>query len=103
MVVRPLALLANRDHTGRTTRPSRHAATRSPSQIPTRRKYDPEQARYFAQRFEAVVSNVERFIQGKDDVVRLALVALLAGDTALRRTYQAGKTSLAALCPRRWD
>ncbi|MEI2784617.1 MAG: MoxR family ATPase [Candidatus Nanopelagicales bacterium] len=56
----------------------------------------PEQAQYFAQRFEAVVSNVERFIQGKDDVVRLALVALLAeGHLLMEDVPGTGKTSLA--------
>ena len=56
----------------------------------------PEQAQYFAQRFEAVVSNVERFIQGKDDVVRLALVALLAeGHVLMEDVPGVGKTSLA--------
>lgn len=56
----------------------------------------PEQAQYFAQRFDAVVSNVERFIQGKDDVVRLALVALLAeGHLLMEDVPGTGKTSLA--------
>ena len=56
----------------------------------------PEQAQYFAQRFEAVVSNVERFIQGKDDVVRLALVARLAeGHLLMEDVTGTGKTTLA--------
>ncbi|MFN8127521.1 MAG: AAA family ATPase [Candidatus Nanopelagicales bacterium] len=56
----------------------------------------PEQAQYFAQRFDAVVGNVERFIQGKDDVVRLALVALLAeGHVLMEDVPGTGKTSLA--------
>jgi MoxR-like ATPase len=56
----------------------------------------PDQAQYFAQRFEAVVSNVERFIQGKDDVVRLALIALLAeGHLLMEDVPGTGKTSLA--------
>lgn len=56
----------------------------------------PEQAQYFAQRFEAVVGNVERFIQGKDDVVRLALIALLAeGHVLMEDVPGVGKTSLA--------
>lgn len=57
---------------------------------------NPEQAQYFAQRFEAVVNNVERFIQGKDDVVRLALVSLLAeGHLLMEDVPGTGKTSLA--------
>ena len=56
----------------------------------------PEQAQYFAQRFEAVVGNVERFIQGKDDVVRLALTSLLAeGHLLMEDVPGVGKTSLA--------
>jgi MoxR-like ATPase len=56
----------------------------------------PEQAQYFAQRFEAIVSNVERFIQGKDDVVRLALIGLVAeGHLLMEDVPGVGKTSLA--------
>ncbi len=55
-----------------------------------------EQAQYFSTRFDAIVSNVERFIQGKDAVVRLALIAMLAeGHLLLEDVPGVGKTSLA--------
>lgn len=55
-----------------------------------------EQAQYFATRYDAIVGNVERFIQGKDEVVRLALIALLAeGHLLLEDVPGVGKTSLA--------
>ena len=50
----------------------------------------------FAERFEAVASNVERVIQGKDEVVRLALVCLVAeGHLLIEDVPGVGKTSLA--------
>ena len=50
----------------------------------------------FAERFEAVVANVERVIQGKDEVVRLALVCLVAeGHLLIEDVPGVGKTSLA--------
>jgi MoxR-like ATPase len=50
----------------------------------------------FADRFEAVVGNVERAIQGKGDAVRLALVCLLAeGHLLIEDVPGVGKTSLA--------
>jgi MoxR-like ATPase len=50
----------------------------------------------FAERFEAVASNVERVIQGKDDVVRLALICLVAeGHLLIEDVPGVGKTSLA--------
>ena len=50
----------------------------------------------FSDRFEAVVSNVEQVIQGKDDAVRLALVSLIAeGHLLIEDVPGVGKTSLA--------
>ena len=55
----------------------------------------PEQAQYFAQRFEAVVSTWNSSSR-QDDVVRLALVALLAeGHVLMEDVPGVGKTSLA--------
>ncbi len=55
-----------------------------------------EQAQDFQRRFDAIVSNVETFIQGKDAVVRLALTAMLAeGHLLLEDVPGLGKTSLA--------
>jgi len=49
-----------------------------------------------AQRFEAIATNVEQVIQGKDDVIRLALVCLLAeGHLLIEDVPGVGKTSLA--------
>jgi len=50
----------------------------------------------FADRFEAVVRNVEQAIQGKGDAIRLALVCLLAeGHLLIEDVPGVGKTSLA--------
>jgi MoxR-like ATPase len=50
----------------------------------------------FAARFEAIASNVEQVIQGKDDVIRLALICLLAeGHLLIEDVPGVGKTSLA--------
>ncbi|HET6793557.1 MAG TPA: AAA family ATPase, partial [Acidimicrobiales bacterium] len=50
----------------------------------------------FAAAFDAVVGNVERVIQGKEDVVRLALVCLVAeGHLLIEDVPGVGKTSLA--------
>ena len=50
----------------------------------------------FADRFEAVAQNVERVIQGKDQVVRLALTCLIAeGHLLIEDVPGVGKTSLA--------
>ena len=50
----------------------------------------------FAERFESVATNVERVIQGKDEVVRLALVCLVAeGHLLIEDVPGVGKTSLA--------
>jgi MoxR-like ATPase len=50
----------------------------------------------FADRFEAVVANVEQAIQGKGDAIRLAMVCLLAeGHLLIEDVPGVGKTSLA--------
>ncbi len=50
----------------------------------------------FADRFEGIVENVERVIQGKSDVIRLAVVCLIAeGHLLLEDVPGVGKTSLA--------
>jgi MoxR-like ATPase len=50
----------------------------------------------FADRFEAVVGNVEHVIQGKGDAIRLAMVCLLAeGHLLIEDVPGVGKTSLA--------
>ena len=50
----------------------------------------------FAERFDAIVENVEQVIQGKEDAVRLAVVCLLAeGHLLIEDVPGVGKTSLA--------
>jgi MoxR-like ATPase len=50
----------------------------------------------FADRFDAVVTNVEQVIQGKQDAVRLALVCMVAeGHLLIEDVPGVGKTSLA--------
>ena len=50
----------------------------------------------FADRFEGIVENVERVIQGKSDVIRLAVVCLIAeGHLLIEDVPGVGKTSLA--------
>ena len=56
----------------------------------------PRDLAVFADRFEAVVANVETAIQGKDDAIRLALVCLLAeGHLLIEDVPGVGKTTLA--------
>jgi MoxR-like ATPase len=51
---------------------------------------------YFKSAFESIVGNVEETIQGKEEIVRLALVALLAeGHVLLEDVPGVGKTMLA--------
>jgi MoxR-like ATPase len=51
---------------------------------------------HFKSTFESIVGNVERTIQGKDEIVRLALVSLLAeGHVLLEDVPGVGKTMLA--------
>src|SRR4029077_5817126 len=50
----------------------------------------------FAERFEAVVGNVQQAIQGKPDAIRLALVCLVAeGHLLIEDVPGGGKTQLA--------
>ncbi|HET9442199.1 MAG TPA: MoxR family ATPase [Acidimicrobiales bacterium] len=50
----------------------------------------------YAERFEAVVGNVERVISGKDDAIRLALVCMVAeGHLLIEDVPGVGKTSMA--------
>ncbi|WP_318241407.1 AAA family ATPase [Cellulomonas avistercoris] len=51
---------------------------------------------WFAEQFDALAANVESFIRGKPDVVRMALVCMLAeGHLLLEDVPGTGKTSLA--------
>lgn len=53
-------------------------------------------ATWFAERYEQLVQSVASFIQGKDDVIRMCLVCLLAeGHLLLEEVPGTGKTSLA--------
>src|SRR4026208_2441695 len=55
-----------------------------------------EPAADFADAFNAIVGNVERVIQGKADVIRLALLCLLSeGHLLIEDVPGVGKTSLA--------
>ena len=57
---------------------------------------DPPDFSQFQMLFERIASNCERIIQGKDDVIRLALVALVAeGHLLLEDVPGVGKTMLA--------
>ena len=50
----------------------------------------------FAQKFDAIVANIEEVIQGKDEPIRLALVCLIAeGHLLIEDVPGVGKTSLA--------
>lgn len=56
----------------------------------------PEQARWFAEHFTAIVSNVERVVTGKTEAVRLAVTCLLAeGHLLIEDVPGTGKTTLA--------
>jgi MoxR-like ATPase len=55
-----------------------------------------DQVEWYAERFEALVSNVTSFIRGKDDVVRKAVLCLCAeGHLLVEDVPGVGKTSLA--------
>lgn len=63
---------------------------------PTREALSAQDATAFANSFTAIVTNVQRFIQGKESVVRLALTSLLAeGHLLVEDVPGLGKTSLA--------
>ena len=56
----------------------------------------PEQSRWFARTFDALVANVSQVVLGKDHAVRLVLTAMLAeGHVLLEDAPGTGKTSLA--------
>ena len=60
------------------------------------RRLDAGEITGFADRFEALAGNMERVIQGKDDVVRLSLICLVAeGHLLIEDVPGVGKTSLA--------
>ncbi len=57
---------------------------------------DYEQTAHFAQRFEHLSGNVARVIQGKDEVIRLAIICMLAeGHLLVEDVPGTGKTTLA--------
>ncbi|MBV8386429.1 MAG: AAA family ATPase, partial [Acidimicrobiia bacterium] len=50
----------------------------------------------FAQKFDAIVNNIEEVIQGKDEPIRLAIVCLIAeGHLLIEDVPGVGETSLA--------
>jgi MoxR-like ATPase len=69
---------------------------RAPTVPRSLRGAQPMAAESFAERFDAIVANVERVIKGKNDVVRLTLVAMLAdGHVLFEDMPGTGKTMLA--------
>src|SRR3989441_3071119 len=61
-----------------------------------RQRADARTVASFSDRFEAIVDNVARVIQGKDEAIRLAIVCLLAeGHLLIEDVPGVGKTSLA--------
>jgi MoxR-like ATPase len=64
----------------------------------------PQQTETFAKRFDLIASNVEKVIQGKRDVVELALLALIAeGHVLVEDVPGVGKTQLAKSIARSID
>jgi MoxR-like ATPase len=64
----------------------------------------PQQIETFAKRFDLIASNVEKVIQGKRDVVELALLALIAeGHVLVEDVPGVGKTQLAKSIARSID
>lgn len=58
--------------------------------------YSGGQTAWFAKRFDELINNVESFIKGKHDVVRMTLVCMLAeGHALIEDVPGTGKTSLA--------
>jgi MoxR-like ATPase len=63
-----------------------------------------ERQQTFAELFDGIVANVRRVIRGKDDVIRLALLALVAeGHVLIEDAPGVGKTSLAKAIARSID
>jgi MoxR-like ATPase len=61
-----------------------------------RQRADARTVASFSDRFEAIVDNVSRVIQGKDDAIRLAVICLVAeGHLLIEDVPGVGKTSLA--------
>src|SRR5881398_2565478 len=61
-----------------------------------RQRADARTVASFSDRFEAIVDNVARVIQGKDEAIRLAIVCLVAeGHLLIEDVPGVGKTSLA--------
>ncbi len=64
----------------------------------------PDQVSWFAERFDAIVSNVERVIQGKRDVAELVAMCLIAeGHALIEDVPGVGKTLLAKSLARSID
>jgi len=69
-----------------------------------RQRVEEKSAETFADAFDAVVTNIERFIQGKRDTIRLALVCMVAeGHLLIEDVPGVGKTSLAKAMARSID
>ena len=69
-----------------------------------RQRVEEKSAETFADAFDAVVNNIERFIQGKRDTIRLAMVCMLAeGHLLIEDVPGVGKTSLAKAMARSID
>src|SRR3954452_2605736 len=72
------------------------ATATSPKVAPMSRQQPADPYADFAAAFDAIVSNVERVIQGKEEVIRLALLCLLSeGHLLIEDVPGVGKTSLA--------
>ncbi|MEX2100476.1 MAG: MoxR family ATPase [Acidimicrobiia bacterium] len=86
---------------GRTTRAkAKTAQTNGNGEVVVRRGAKAARAgldaRSFAERFDSVVANIERVIKGKNEVIRMALVALVAdGHVLFEDMPGTGKTMLA--------
>ena len=66
------------------------------SEQPSQSAYPSGKTAWFVQRFEELTNSVESFIRGKSDVVRMALVCMLAeGHLLIEDVPGNGKTSLA--------
>src|SRR5256885_3443192 len=83
---------------GRCPRPGQYAAPVA------RQRAAARNVMTFAEYFEAIVENVERVIQGKDEPIRLALVCMVAeGHLLIEDVPGVGKTTLAKALARSLD